>query len=67
MDSTRWQTARQVARDFASEKRAVCEKAAHQLPHGKLLVLEGGHYVFLDQRDAVVSAMRRFLATTVRP
>lgn len=24
------------------------------LPHGRLLVLEGGHHIFLDQRDAVV-------------
>lgn len=65
-DSTRWQAARQVARDFAAEKRAVCEKAAHQLPHGQLLVLEGGHYVFLDQREAVLREMRRFLARAVQ-
>jgi hypothetical protein len=65
-DSTRWRLAQQVARDIVAEKRAVCEDARRKLAHGHLLLLDSGHYVFLDQRDHVISVMRRFLEPLLR-
>jgi len=60
-DSSRWQLAQRVAREIEAEKHAVCEQARRQLPLGQLLLLDSGHYVFLDQRAQVIRAMRRLL------
>jgi len=65
-DSSRWQTAVAEAKRLMARSRALCEDAAHKMAHGQALMLDAGHYVFLDQRGVVVAAMRRFLAGAVR-
>ncbi len=66
-DSTRWKLAFDFVQRARATKREVCEEARRQLPHGHLLVLEGGHHIFLDQRDAVIGGMRTFLSANSRP
>jgi len=35
--------------------------------HGQSVELDGGHFIFLDRRDAVVRAMRRFFRAVLSP
>ncbi len=62
-DSSRWQLAVTEARRLVARSRALCADEAQKIPHGQALMLDAGHYDFLDQRDTVVNAMRRFLAS----
>ena len=60
-DSARWDLALPVIQKLLAIKKAVCEDARRKLPHGRLVMLDASHYVFLDQRDEVVRQMRAFL------
>jgi pimeloyl-ACP methyl ester carboxylesterase len=60
-DSSRWHLAVTEAKRLVARSRALCEDEAHKVPRGQALMLDAGHYVFLDQREAVVSAMKQFL------
>jgi pimeloyl-ACP methyl ester carboxylesterase len=59
-DSARWEGARRYATDALRRKHAVCQEFAHKIPDGRVVELDSGHYVFLDQQQEVVRTMRRF-------
>ena len=61
-DSARWRAARAAAEQDQRGQRATCDAFRRKVPRGQALSLESGHFVFIDRRDAVVRAMRRFLA-----
>lgn len=60
-DSARWAAARRYSTEALRRKHAVCQEFARKVTHGQVVELDSGHYVFLDQRAAVVRAMRMFL------
>jgi pimeloyl-ACP methyl ester carboxylesterase len=60
-DSARWEVARRYASEAQRRKHAVCQEFARKIPHGHVVELDSGHYVFLDQKAEVVRDMRRFL------
>ena len=60
-DSARWEVARRYASEALRHKHAVCQDFIRRVPHGQVAELDSGHYVFLDQKAAVVRTMRRFL------
>jgi pimeloyl-ACP methyl ester carboxylesterase len=64
-DSARWQLASALAKQLQARNRALCEESRRQLADGHLLMLDSGHYVFLDQKVEVVGAMKRFLASVM--
>lgn len=64
-DSAPWRRTFDFVQRLLATKRGVCEDARRQLPHGRLLVLDAGHYVFLDQRDEVIRGMKAFLLSAV--
>ena len=66
-DSTRWQTIVAWSRQAEAAKRAECRQFQRRVSRGQSLALDAGHFVFLDQRDAVVKAMRRFFHTVLLP
>jgi len=61
-DSARWKDARVFYERVTKEKRDECEQFATRNRRAKVLMLGGGHYVFIDSRAEVVRAMRSFLA-----
>lgn len=65
-DSARWREAHIYYEAVTKEKRDECERFATRNPHAKVLMLDSGHYVFIDARDEVVHAMRSFLAALRR-
>ncbi len=65
-DSARWALAERTARDGIARQRRECAEFAHRVPHGRSLSLPSGHYVFIDQRAAVIHAVRQFLARVLR-
>lgn len=65
-DSARWNPAKRYASQALRRKHLVCQEFARKVPHGRVVELDSGHYVFLDQRAAVVRAMRRFLNGVVQ-
>jgi pimeloyl-ACP methyl ester carboxylesterase len=65
-DSARWASALPVMQQLLATKRAVCEDAQRKLPHGRLVMLDASHYVFLDQKDEVVRQMQAFLLPLVQ-
>jgi pimeloyl-ACP methyl ester carboxylesterase len=62
-DSARWQLASDLAKQLEARSRTLCEESRRQLAHGQVLMLDSGHYVFLDQSTEVVRAMKHFLAS----
>jgi hypothetical protein len=62
-DSARWQLASDLAKQLEARGRVLCEESRRQLARGELVMLDSGHYVFLDQSAEVVEAMKRFLAS----
>jgi len=66
-DSTRWQVALAWGREAQAAKRAECREFRRRVPHGQSVELDGGHFIFLDRRDAVVRAMRRFFRAVLSP
>ncbi|MGN6391252.1 MAG: alpha/beta fold hydrolase [Gemmatimonadales bacterium] len=64
-DSARWKMASRYASQVLHRKHEVCEEFARKVPRGRVVDLDSGHYVFLDQRLAVVRAMREFLDDVV--
>jgi pimeloyl-ACP methyl ester carboxylesterase len=61
-DSARWRAAEIYIDSVAHpSQRAVCESFQHRQPDGRGLVLDSGHFVFIDRRDEVVKIMRAFL------
>ena len=65
-DSARWGSALPVMQQLLATKRAVCEDAQRKLPHGRLVMLDATHYVFLDQKDEVVRQMQVFLLPLIQ-
>ena len=65
-DSARWGAALPVMQQLLATKRAVCEDAQRKLPHGRLVMLDASHYVFLDQMDEVVRQMKAFLPPLIQ-
>lgn len=63
-DSTRWQDALAAVKKAQVAKRSECKQFRRRLLHGESLELESGHFVFIDRREAVIKAMRRFLVQT---
>ena len=61
-DSARWRAARTYAAGYQRAQRATCEALRREAARSRALPLESGHFVFLDRKDTVVRAMRRFLA-----
>jgi pimeloyl-ACP methyl ester carboxylesterase len=64
-DSTSWNRTLRFMDQLLATKRSVCEDANSKLPRGHLVMLEAGHYVFLDRQDAVIRAMETFLLPLV--
>ncbi len=61
-DSARWRAAQTYIDSVAAPfQRAVCDDFQRRLPHGRGVVLDSGHFVFIDRRDDVVRIMRDFL------
>jgi pimeloyl-ACP methyl ester carboxylesterase len=60
-DSARWEVARRYASEAVRRKHAECQDSVRRVPHGQVVELDSGHYVFLDQKTAVVRTMQRFL------
>jgi hypothetical protein len=58
-DSSRWQ----AAHTFYTQARTECDSLPRRAPHATIVDLDSGHYVFMDQREAVVKAMRSFLGS----
>ena len=65
-DSARWEAARRYSTEALRRKHAVCQEFARKVPHGQVVELDSGHYVFLDQQAEVVRAMRRFLDDVIQ-
>src|SRR5207247_4841266 len=66
-DSTRCKVALAWGRDAQAAKRAECQEFRRRVPHGQSVELDGGHFIFLDRRDTVVRAMRRFFRAVLSP
>jgi pimeloyl-ACP methyl ester carboxylesterase len=64
-DSTRWQLASDYAEQGQAAKRAECDDIGRRLPQGQALTLESSHYVFLDRRAQVISAMSAFFKSAI--
>jgi pimeloyl-ACP methyl ester carboxylesterase len=60
-DSVRWDRARALHRDSQRAAHAACDEFEGAAPHRRCVVLESGHFVFLDRRDETVRQMHRFL------
>jgi hypothetical protein len=62
-DSARWAVAQSYAdtvlRPFL---RRECATFARQAPHGQTVMLDSGHYVFIDRQADVVRLIRSFVA-----
>lgn len=65
-DSARLQRSMPLIRQLLDTNRAVCDDSYHKFPHARVLMLDAGHYVFLDQRDQVIRSMRAFLFLLLR-
>lgn len=61
-DSARWGLAHEVARAGIARQERLCDDFRRRVPRGEAVVLDSGHLVFVDRRDAVTRAMRRFLS-----
>jgi pimeloyl-ACP methyl ester carboxylesterase len=60
-DSARWEAARRYVSAALGRKHTGCQNFRRRVPHGRVVELDSGHHVFLDQAAAVVRAMRKFL------
>jgi pimeloyl-ACP methyl ester carboxylesterase len=61
-DSTRWKEAHAYYERVSTEKHEECERLNLRNGRAKVVMLDSGHYVFMDARQKVVDEMRRFLA-----
>jgi pimeloyl-ACP methyl ester carboxylesterase len=65
-DSTRWDSVVAYAKEALPRQSTRCNEFRRRVPQGQSIALDSGHFVFLDRRDAVVQAMRRFLRAALR-
>jgi hypothetical protein len=61
-DSTRWKEAHTYYERVWTEKREECERLNLRNGRARVVMLDSGHYVFMDARQKVVDEMRSFLA-----
>jgi hypothetical protein len=59
--SPEWDAAHAYYAANAKDIRAEQSMLAARARNAKIIELDSGHYVFIDQRDAVVADMRQFL------
>ena len=64
-DSARWGRALALHANSERAAREACAKFEREAPHRRCVVLESGHFVFLDRRDETVRQMRLFLRGTI--
>jgi pimeloyl-ACP methyl ester carboxylesterase len=63
-DSARYAAAKAYVDTLLTPQQLrACRRFPRVVPAGRALVVASGHFVFVDRREAVVSAMRHFLAS----